>query len=109
VDSLPPSPGPAAPAEPPEPRFHGPSPRGALILAAVGVTTAAVLGALVSARLGALAVAATLVVGGTWRAVKPRTPFATGLAVRSKAIDVFLYFSTAAAIAFLALTVPHLG
>ena len=67
------------------------------------------LGALVSARFAALAVAATLVVGGTWRAVKPRTPFAAGLAVRGKAIDVFVYFATAAAIAFLALSVPDLG
>lgn len=109
MDSLPPFPGPVAPAQPPAPRFRGPSPRGSLILAAVGVTAAALLGALVSARLGALAVALTLAVGGTWRAAKPRTPFAAGLAVRSKAVDVFMYFAAAAAIAFLALTVPDLG
>ncbi len=109
MDSQPPFPGPVAPESAPKPRFRGPSPRGSLILAASGVTAAALLGAFVSARLGALAVAATLVIGGTWRAAKPRTPFATGLAVRSKAIDVFLYFALAAGIAFLALTVPDLG
>ena len=109
MDSQPPFPGPVAPPRPPAPRFRGPSPRGALILAATGVTATALLGAFVSARLAALALAATLVIGGTWRAVKPRTPFAKGLAVRSKAIDVVLYFSLAAAITILALTVPHLG
>ena len=109
MDFQPPFPGPVAPAAQPAPRFRGPSPRGSLILAAAGVTTTALLGAFVSARLAALAIAATLAVGGTWRAVKPRTPFATGLAVRSKAIDVVVYFTAAAAIAFLAVTVPHLG
>ncbi|WP_425954939.1 DUF3017 domain-containing protein [Xylanimonas sp. McL0601] len=79
------------------------------MLAVVGVTVAALLGALVSARLGALAVAATLAIAGTWRAVAPRATHAAGIAVRSKSLDVFMYFATAAAIAFLALTVPYLG
>ncbi|MCL2596012.1 MAG: DUF3017 domain-containing protein, partial [Promicromonosporaceae bacterium] len=78
------------PAEVPQaaPRFRGPSPRGSLLLAGFGVLTATTLGALVSARIGALAVAATLLAAGVWRAVKPRTPFAAGIAVRSKGLDL---------------------
>jgi hypothetical protein len=75
----------------------------------VGITVAALLGALVNARLGALAVALTLAVAGTWRAVAPRAPQAGGIAVRGKGLDVFMYFALAAAIAFLALTVPYLS
>jgi hypothetical protein len=79
------------------------------VLATAGVAAAALLGTFVSAQLGALAVALTLAVAGTWRAVAPRASHAAGIAVRSKAFDVFLYLAGAAAIGFLALTVPYLG
>jgi hypothetical protein len=75
----------------------------------IGVLVAALLGAFVNARLGALAVAGTLAVAGAWRALAPRSTHAAGIAVRSKTLDVLLYFGMAAAIAFLALTVPDLG
>ena len=110
MDPRPLFPGDAVPPRPPShPRFRGPDPKRSLVLAMVGVTVAALLGALVSARLGALAVALTLAVAGTWRAMAPRASHAGGIAVRSKALDVFMYFAGAAAIAFLALTVPFLG
>lgn len=108
MDQRPLFPGPAAPQVRP-PRYRGPSPKGGLVLATSGVFVAAVLGAFVQARLGALAVAVTLAVAGTWRALAPRASHATGIAVRSKAFDVFLYLGGAAAIGFLALTVPYLG
>ncbi|ACZ29779.1 hypothetical protein Xcel_0740 [Xylanimonas cellulosilytica DSM 15894] len=110
MDQRPLFPGNATPPERPAPaKYRGPSPKGSLVLATAGVLTAALLGAFVSARSGALAIAVTLAAAGTWRAVAPRTSYAAGIAVRSKMFDVVLYLGTAAAIAFLALTVPYLG
>ncbi len=108
MDQRPLFPGPSAPQVTP-PRYRGPSPKGGLVLATAGVLAAAVLGAFVSAKLGALAVALTLAVAGVWRALAPRASHAAGIAVRSKTFDVVLYLGGAAAIAFLALTVPYLG
>lgn len=96
-------------AAPPGPRFRGPSPRGSYLLVIVGVGLAVALGFLVSSRVGALMIGATLLVAGVWRAAKPRTPFAAGLAVRSKGLDLAWYFGGAAIIIFLGLTVPYLG
>ncbi|GAB2452922.1 DUF3017 domain-containing protein [Xylanimonas ulmi] len=108
MESRPLLPGPDAPGTPAPPR-RGPNPARSLVLAMTGVVTAGLLGALVSAQLGALTVAATLAVAGVWRAVAPRTVSAAGIAVRSKALDVLLYLGAAVAIAVLALTVPYLG
>ncbi|QAY70183.1 DUF3017 domain-containing protein [Xylanimonas protaetiae] len=108
-----PTPGPTSSgptsSRPTPPGYRGPSVKGGLVLAVVGVSAAAVLGTFVSARLGAVAVAVTLGVAGTWRAVAPRATHAAGIAVRSKTIDAFLYLATAAAILVLAVTVPYLG
>ncbi|WP_245885547.1 DUF3017 domain-containing protein [Xylanimonas oleitrophica] len=104
------APGPDAPTPPSGTgRFRGPDPRLSLVVAMSGITVAALLGAFVSARLGALAIALTLAVAGTWRALAPRATQAAGIAVRGKGLDVFTYLAMASVIAFLALTVPRLG
>jgi hypothetical protein len=79
------------------------------VLAAAGVTATALLGGLVGARSGALALAVTLAIAGTWRAVAPRATHAAGIVVRSKTLDVLLYWGAAVAITVLALTVPYLS
>ncbi len=94
------------PAPPVQPE-RAPSPLRALVLVAAGIVLAVVLGITVSARIGALALAATLAVAGTWRAVAPAGP--PGLVVRGRTFDVFLCWSTAAVITFLALTAPGVG
>ncbi|AEG43554.1 hypothetical protein Isova_0768 [Isoptericola variabilis 225] len=94
---------PAPPAE----RPARPSPVRAILLATAGILLAVVLGVTLSARAGALAVAATLAVAGTWRAVAPDGP--PGLVVRSRGFDVLLCWGSAAMITFLAFTAPGVG
>ena len=77
-----------------------------MLLAGAGIAAATLLGVLVDPRAGTLVIAATLAFAGLWRAAKPRTPFAAGIAVRSKGFDLFLYFASALTIAVLALTLP---
>lgn len=97
----------AVPAPPAEPANAPGAAARTLVLVAGGIVLAVVLGVAVSARLGALTLAATLAVAGTWRALAPAGP--PGLVVRGRTFDVFLCWSTAAVIAFLALTAPGLG
>lgn len=95
-----------APGPHPEER-RAPRPLGAVLVSTGGIVLAVVLGLALSARIGALALAATLVVAGAWRALDRSGP--PGLVVRTRSIDVFLYWSAAAAITFLALTAPGVG
>jgi hypothetical protein len=94
---------PAPDAEP----VAAPSPLRAILLSAAGILLVVVLGVAVSARVGALTLAATLAVAGTWRALSPAGP--PGLVVRSRGFDAVLCWSAAAVTAFLALTAPGLG
>ena len=98
------------PLRDPSARFRsGPSPRGGLVLAVSGVFLSVVFTLLFGARVGAFCIALTLAIAGTWRAVKPRARFAAGIVVRSKNVDVFVYFTLAGLIALLAATVPGLS
>jgi hypothetical protein len=94
---------PAPPAE----SVPAPSPLHAILLSLAGIVLVVVLGVAVSARVGALTLAATLAVAGTWRAVSPAGP--PGLVVRSRGFDAVLCWSAAAVTTFLALTAPGLG
>nr|WP_281360145.1 DUF3017 domain-containing protein [Isoptericola halotolerans] len=69
-----------------------------------GMLVAVLLALTVGARVGALTIAATLAVAGTWRATSSSGP--VGLAIRSRSFDVFLCWATAGVIAVLALTAP---
>lgn len=86
---------------------RAPRPLWAVLVSTAGIVLAVVLGFSVSARIGALALAATLVIAGVWRALDRSGP--PGLVVRTRSVDVFLYCSAAASITFLALTAPGVG
>jgi hypothetical protein len=86
---------------------RAPRPLGAVLVSTAGIVLAVVLGLALSARIGALTLAATLVVAGAWRALDRSGP--PGLVVRTRSFDVFLYLSAAASITFLALTAPGVG
>jgi len=101
--SVPPA---AAPARRP---YRGPNPRASLTVAMVGVLLTGAMGLLVGVRAGAVTLALTLAVVGTWRALAPRANAAAGIVVRSKLLDVATCWGLAAMILFLALTIPFLG
>lgn len=98
-----PPPWPAVEAAPRVPR-RSPSPVPAILVMLSGIALSVVLGLTVGARLGALTIAATLAVAGTWRAVSRSGP--PGLAVRSRGFDVGLCWTTAIVMGTLAVTVP---
>ncbi|MDR2723083.1 MAG: DUF3017 domain-containing protein [Cellulomonadaceae bacterium] len=87
----------------------GPDPRRSYIFVGVGVLVTALLGAFVSARVAAFAVAAVCAAAGTWRLLGPAASRAAGIAVRGRVLDVTMYYALAAGIAFLAATLPDLG
>lgn len=70
-----------------------------------GVLASLALGMLVGGRVGTLAIAGTLAVAGVFRAVL-RGPAGTGLAVRSRAIDVVTYMALSVMIGVLAVVAP---
>ena len=80
-----------------------------MLFVTVGVAFAVLLGTLVATVAGALALAATLIGAGIWRARAPRATRAAGIAVRGKTLDVVFYFGTGVAIAILALLIPYQG
>jgi len=92
----------AAPRTPPSGAASTPVP--AILMAIGGIMLAVALGFLLSARWGSLTIAATLAVAGLWRATSPSGP--AGLAIRTRGFDVFLCWTAAAAVGFLALTAP---
>ena len=85
----------------------GPDPRRSMLFTCVGVAFAIVLGTLVSAYLGAIALSATMIGAGIWRWAAPVATRAAGIAVRSKWFDVAFYFGTGIAIAILTITYPE--
>ena len=90
------------------PRMHsGPSPRGGLLFLGSGVLVVALLGALVSPQAASWLLCALLAGAGTWRACGPTATRAAGIAVRSRLMDVLVYWALAAAIAALTLTIPY--
>ncbi|MCA5892553.1 DUF3017 domain-containing protein [Isoptericola sp. NEAU-Y5] len=82
-------------------------PERAIVTMLAGIALAVLLGIVVGARLGTLAIAVTLAVAGTWRATSGTGP--VGLVVRSRGFDVFTCWSAAVVIGVLALTAPGLG
>lgn len=89
--------------------YRGPHPKASLTTAMLGVLLTGVMGLLVGVRAGAVTIAVTLAVVGTWRALAPRANAAAGIVVRSKLLDIATCWSLAAMILFLALTIPLLG
>lgn len=85
----------------------GPDPRRSMLFACVGVGFAIVLGTFVSAYIGALFLAATMIGAGIWRAWAPVATRAAGIAVRSKWFDVAFYFAAGIAIAILTFSYPE--
>ena len=78
-----------------------------MLFACTGVAFAIVLGTFVSAFFGALALAATMITAGVWRAWAPKATRAAGIAVRSKWFDVAFYWITGFAIAILTFSYPE--
>jgi hypothetical protein len=78
-----------------------------MLFACVGVAFALLLGAVVSALVGALALSATMIGAGIWRMAAPKATRTAGIAVRSKWFDVAFYFACGLAVAILALTYPE--
>lgn len=70
-----------------------------------GVAVSLLLGLLVGGRAGAIGIAVTLAVAGTFRAVL-RGPGPAGLVVRTRALDVVMYMSLAVMIGVLAVVAP---
>jgi len=109
----------AHPTVPGDPHFHGPAahvsgtwhtgpdPRRSMLFASVGVGFALVLGTFVSAFMGALALSATMIGAGIWRAWAPKATRAAGIAVRSKWFDFAFYLICGIAIAILAFSYPE--
>ncbi|MFP3713111.1 DUF3017 domain-containing protein [Puerhibacterium sp. TATVAM-FAB25] len=89
--------------------YRGPHPKASLTTAMLGVLLTGAMGLLVGVRAGAVTIAVTLAVVGTWRALAPRANAAAGIVVRSKLLDVATCWGLAAMILFLALTIPLLG
>jgi len=85
----------------------GPDPRRSMLFAACGVCFAVLFGVAISTVAGALVLAATLIGCGIWRARGPLATRVAGIAVRSRALDMFFYFGMGIAIALLALIIPH--
>ncbi len=73
-----------------------------LVLAAVGISV--LLGVVADARVGVLGISATLAAGGAIRAVARTAP--VGLAVRSRSVDVFMFWTLAVVIAVLGVVAP---
>ena len=78
-----------------------------MVFTTCGVGFAVVLGTFVSALIGAVVLAATMVVAGIWRACAPKATRAAGIAVRSKWFDVGFYLACGIAVAVLAITYPE--
>lgn len=77
----------------------------AMWLVVAGVALTAVAAPLLGARVACLVLAGVLAVAGLCRAVLPG-PGPVGITVRSRGLDTFFFLAPAAAIAFLALTLP---
>jgi len=78
-----------------------------MLFAGVGVTIATLLGTFISAYVGALALSATMIGAGIWRAWAPKATRAAGIAVRSKWFDIAVYWGFGIAIAILTLSYPE--
>jgi len=85
----------------------GPDPRRSMLFSCVGVGFTIVLGTFVSAYVGALALAATMIGAGIWRAWAPKATRAAGIAVRSKWFDVAFYWACGIAMAILTFSYPE--